>query len=182
MKGEMNTRKGGQNPSPGIRQDGDIGSRQLVLIKPDDLADIDRPPEIEGPGQWYPWLRRYIPQVGKYIRHGDGKLTRSGVAGNLDMMAFQDMGQGGNREIVCFSHQAFPVLHGHLHERPACQLVQPVLGITKQENEFYPGFLIERRAVFDRFYLLHLSVFGGMKGYNKVPLPTAHIQFVVDIF
>ena len=57
MKGEMNTGKGGHYPAPGIRQDGDIGGGQLILVKPDDLADISRPPEIEGPGQWYPWLR-----------------------------------------------------------------------------------------------------------------------------
>ena len=51
MKCKMDTREGGEYPAPGIRQDGDIGSGQLVLIKPDDLADFDRPPEIEGPRQ-----------------------------------------------------------------------------------------------------------------------------------
>ena len=104
MKSEMDTRKGGQYPAPGVRQDGNIGSGQLVLIKPDDLTDIDRPPEIEGPGQWYPWLRRYIPQVGKYLRHGDGKFAGSRVTRDLDMMAFQDMRQGGNRQVISFPH------------------------------------------------------------------------------
>jgi len=58
------------------RQDGDKGSGQLVLIKPDDLADIDRPPEIEGIAQEYPRLRRNIPQVGKYFRHEGRNIKR----------------------------------------------------------------------------------------------------------
>lgn len=103
MKGEMNTRKGGQYPAPGIRQDGDIGSGQLVLVKPDDLADIDRPPEIEGPGQWCPWFGRNIPQVRKDFRHGDGEFAGPGVTRNLVMMAFQNVGQGSEWEIIRFS-------------------------------------------------------------------------------
>jgi hypothetical protein len=127
----MNTRKGGQYPAPGICQDGYVSGRKLVLVEPHYLADIDCSSKIEGPGQGYPWLRRYIPQVGKYLRHGDGKFACSGVAWNLIMMPFQNMCQGWKWEVVSIPQQAFPVLHGHLHERPACQLVKPILGITE---------------------------------------------------
>jgi len=128
--------KSRDDPAPAIGKNGDIAGRKLVPVKADNFIDVDRPLHIEGAGGRRSGFCGYIPQMGQDFGYRYGKFAGFQVSWDFVIMPFQNMSQGRYGDIVVLTEQAFPAFHGHLHDGTAHQFIQPVLGVTEQEDQF----------------------------------------------